>query len=448
MIVTTDNSTLVLSEELQRSKANLALIANTSIRSLVEKNPNLLIFPEHFKVHNHDIENEYIFELTDEALLTNNIMGFIGINDTQLKIQSRFAQSTDEDYFLHYMLQKVFCINLFDLKHSQKQASLFDFLLYLFPYFLKKALSQGLYKEYYKKSYNNANIKGTIDINSHIKRNLPFRGNVAYSMREHSYDNRVIQLIRHTIEFIRQKETVRNILQIDSDTQKSVSLIMQHTPSYHARDRYAVINDNLKPFAHPYFFEYANLQNICLQILRYEGLKYADNDNKAHGILFDGAWLWEEYLNTLLKRIGFLHPQNNLSKGGIKVFAKKITGNNIPRYPDFVRESEADRERVILDAKYKWMHNNSIDRNDLNQIISYLYLYKAGIGGFIAPSIAGSLSLDMGILNGYGGHIFKFKLGIPQSVTDYTNFVTAIETNEDRLIEAIENRCAAEYTAM
>ena len=186
MLVTTDNKTLELTEGYQADRANLSLIANQSINSLVSSNPNLLIFPQCLK-SNDDIGKDCIFELEENTLITNNIMGFIGINDTQLKIQSRFAQATDngEDYFLHYMLQKVFCINLFDLKYSQKRSSLFDFLVYLFPYFLKKALAQGLYKQYIKKEYNNANIKGAININAHIKQNVPFRGNVAYNVREH-----------------------------------------------------------------------------------------------------------------------------------------------------------------------------------------------------------------------------------------------------------------------
>lgn len=438
MLVTTDNKILELTEEYQVDKANLSLIANTSIRDLVISNPNLLVFPSHFRVNDDDIENECIFELEKNILITSNIMGFIGINETQLKIQSRFAQAdteNNEDYFLHYMLQKVFCINLFDLKHTQKKSSLFDFLVYLFPFFLKKALAQGMYKEYHHRAYNNANIKGAISINRHIKQNVPFRGNVAYSVREHSFDNRITQLIRHTIEFIKQKEVMRDILHIDSDTQKFVNLITQHTPSYHTLDRYSVINNNLKPFGHPYFFEYAGLQSICMQILRYEGLKYANNDDKAHGLLFDGAWLWEEYLNTLLKKIGFSHPQNKQSKGYIRIFSKPNTGSNPKRFPDFVNNN--DESKVILDAKYKWMNGNSIDRDDMNQIISYLYLYKANSGGFISPTNQKNSYTDMGILNGYGGNIYKFKLAIPQNVDSFKDFVEAIKANESALVKAI-----------
>ncbi len=454
MLVTTDNTALELTEAQQRDKDNLSLIANKSIGELVKANPELLIFPQHLKDSEDDIASDPIFELalTDAktVLTTGNIMGFIGVKNTQLKIQSRFAQSSvngfesisneahreqesKEDYFLHYMLQKVLCFNLFDLKHSHNQTKVFDFLVYLFPYFLKKALSQGLYKEYQKKAYNDSNFKGTIDIKAHLQRNLPFRGSVAYRVREHSFDNPLTQLICHTIELIKQKPNLRDVLHSDSETLDFVNLIVQHTQSYHVRDRQTVINANRKPFVHPYFTEYRGLQKICLQILRHDGLKYANNDDKAYGILFDGAWLWEEYLNTILRTIGYKHPTNNNRQGGINVYAQKFWGNNVRRYPDFVKD-----DRIILDAKYKRMKGNHINRDDLNQVLSYLFLYQANIGGYIAPTIDDNLALNMGLLNGFGGSIHKFKLAIPQQVASYQAFKTAITQNEAKLIEAIK----------
>ena len=455
MFVTTDNTSLALDSNapnVNKAIADLSLLANQSIGKLIQTHPDLLIFPECFKDNEDDIASNPIFELSIQnsktVLETGNIMGFIGVQSTQLKIQSRFAQASfvdkgdqidqdegsEEDYFLHYMLQKVLCINLFDLKHSRNQTNVFDFLVYLFPYFLKKSLSQGLYKEYQKKAYNDSNLKGAIDIKKHLQRNLPFRGSVAYRVREHSFDNPITQLIRHTIELIKQKPNLRDVLHSDSETLAFVNLIVQHTPSYHARDRHTIIHTNRKPFVHPYFTEYSGLQKICLQILRHEGLKYAKNDDKAHGILFDGAWLWEEYLNTLLCPIGYKHPTNNNRKGGITVYAQKFLGNNVRRYPDFVKDN-----RIILDAKYKRMKGNHINRDDLNQVLSYLFLYQADIGGYIAPTEDNNLALNMGLLNGFGGSIHKFKLAIPQQAASYQEFKNAIAENEANLITAIKN---------
>lgn len=47
------------------------------------------------------------------------------------------------------------------------------------------------------------------------------------------------------------------------------------------------------------------------------GLGY--QDQKIYGILFDVAWLWEEYVYTLLPK-GFVHPRNKDKTDGISVF--------------------------------------------------------------------------------------------------------------------------------
>lgn len=80
-----------------------------------------------------------------------------------------------------------------------------DLFIFIFPYYLK-AMRKGLYKEYTRNEYNNNNVKGTIDIQRHIKNNTPFIGKIAYSQREFSYDTYILQLIRHTIEFIKKKK--------------------------------------------------------------------------------------------------------------------------------------------------------------------------------------------------------------------------------------------------
>ena len=65
-------------------------------------------------------------------------------------------------------------------------------------------MRKGLFKKYIHRRYNDGNVKGTINIARHIKQNTPFIGNVAYSQREFSYDNSLMELVRHNIEFIKK----------------------------------------------------------------------------------------------------------------------------------------------------------------------------------------------------------------------------------------------------
>ncbi len=405
--------------------ADLSVIANRNLLDLQNDNPDLLVFPHSFGQYKDDIEKPHIFSLDNENLTTYNLMGFIGRNSTQLTISSRFAKDENNDYFLHYMLQKVFSINLLKFDQTPNKENIWDFLLYLFPYYLKKAYSQGIYKAYKKEEYNDSNVKGSIDVKRHILRNIPFTGKIAYATREHSYNNNLTQLIRHTIEFIRTHPYGSGVLTGDSELRDIVSkFIFVTNKTYNSNSRQKIITANLKTVTHPYFTEYSALQKICLKILRHEKITFGKDKDKVYGLLFDGAWLWEEYLYKVIKDCGFKHPENNKKKNPIFLFSDV---NGYKRYPDFWKEN------FVLDAKYK-NFTEPIDRNDLNQIISYMYVKQATIGGFIYPTKKINAALKhIGILNGYQGAIKIWTVPIPNTINNFGEFKKAMNMNEIEL---------------
>lgn len=448
---TTDNNRGKLVSELgfkAENENDILFISNKTLKELAEID-NLLIFPHFLNAEYKDLEaKDYVFSLHPKTqgeyeLHTGNVMGFIGRNNTQLTISSRFYPDND-DLFLHYMLQKVFAINIFDLEHSKDHDPILDFLLYLFPYYLKLALNQGLYKEYQGKQYNDANIKGPIDVARHIQINNPFMGKIAYHTREHSYDNYLTQLIRHTIEFIRMHKFGIGILSNNFDTQNAVNQIVYATPTYEKNSRLKIINQNLRSVNHPYFTEYAQLQKICLQILRKEGLTYGDEKDKVYGLLFDGAWLWEEYLNVILQGKEFIHPQNKEKKNPQYLFKN----NSGLIYPDFFKETNPI---VVADAKYKRIEttnfandNPEFGRSDLYQVMAYMYRFKANKGYLLFPKKMNE-DYDTTALyepyyfheNSYGGEIIKLGLKIPLGKSNFGAFSDAIMIYEEKFLEKI-----------
>lgn len=447
-MITQDNKTKPINaEELE----DLQLLAGKTIGELSsEKFPGLLVFPRDFNA-SEDLDKDtllYSIEVKDKKhqLVTNNIVGFIGFENTQLTIRSRFAEENEEDYFLHYMLQKVLSLNIIELKHKTADEQILDFLIYLFPSLLKRAVRQGIFKEYQNRAYDNANIKGRINVSKFIQKDIPFAGHIAYNTREYCADNSMNQLIRHTIEYIKdyscgQKETDkkiqigRNLLSVDEETKQAVSLIIAQTPAYQRRNRLQVINKNLKAIRHPYYSAYLPLQRLCLQILRHQGLKYGQANQKIQGVLFDAAWLWEEYLNTLLKPLGYEHPQNKKNQGAIYLFSNN---RYQPRFPDFYKEN------MVLDAKYKY----AVTREDYHQMITYLYIRQGEKGIFLSPESSAnsafqSSSADnhtgelyrkhLGKLNGYGGELQYIHLSIPTHCETYTDFCQRMKKQEELL---------------
>ena len=251
-----------------------------------------------------------------------------------------------------------------------------------------------------------------------------------------------MQLIRHTIEFMKNQKSIgRGVLENLSTSRENVAEIVRVTPSYKLADRAKIIRGNQsKPLRHAYFHEYRKLQELCLMILNREkhGLGY--QEQKIHGILFDVSWLWEEYIYTLLPKV-FIHPRNKDKTDGISVFLNDKNHENRKSrdrkvYPDFY-----DRERkIVLDAKYKKLEDTEkgINREDLFQLISYSYILKAEKAGLIFPSIDRSVNSEIGKLAGYGAQLKKWSIQIPQNASSYSAFCKMMENSEENFKAIID----------
>ena len=311
MMRITDNQHKIVKEEFVEEYPKLSnLLLDRTLESL-SQDERIFIFPNDLK-NSPDLEKDQkIFETVNQKIKTGNVIGFLGCGQERLTISSRFSDESN-DHFLHYLLQKVLHINLTSLDVAlSREDKLYQLLMYLFPKYLQAALRKGLYKEYKRFSHNDSHVKGVVDVRNHLKKNLPFTGNIAYTTREFTYDNPLMQLVRHTIEYIKNQKSIgRGVLDNLLTSRENVAEIVRVTPSYKLADRAKIIRRNQsKLLRHAYFHEYRKLQELCLMILNQEkhGLGY--QDQKVHGILFDVAWLWEEYVHTLLPK-GFLHPRN------------------------------------------------------------------------------------------------------------------------------------------
>ena len=418
----TDNQQALNKEEFITEYPKISQVLLDRTLDNLSQEDSIFIFPNDLKNSPDLDKDQKILETVNQKIKTGNVIGFLGCGQERLTISSRFSSKSD-DYFLHYLLQKVLNINLTSLDVGLSyEDRLYQLLIYLFPKYLEGAMRKGLYKEYQRFSHNDSHIKGVIDVRNHLKKNLPFTGNIAYTTREFTFDNPIMQLIRHTIEYIKnQKSLGRSI--IDSN-RENITEIIRVTPSYKLADRAKIIRRNqTKPLRHAYFREYRKLQELCLMILNREkhGLGY--QEQKIHGILFDIAWLWEEYVHTLLPK-DFMHPRNKEKKGGISVFS----GGKRKVYPDFY-----DRERkIVLDAKYKKLEltEKGINRDDLFQLISYAYILQAEKAGLIFPSIDQTVSSEIGKVVGYGVLLKKWSIQIPQKASSYNEFYEMLVISE------------------
>ena len=384
-------------------------------------------------------DKDYIFSLTEKesdkpGFKTSNVMGFFSLDeDVRVKISSRFDNS-GKDFFLHYMLQKV-CNVAYTPRTESGEDAFYDFLYQLFPYYLNEALAQGIYRAYVTREYNDANVRGPIDVARHIKYNIPFNGKIAYHTREYTTDNVITQLIRHTIEYIRSLQYGKIVLENGSkDLRDNIMAIEMSTPTYSRNDRLNIIHRNARPVTHPYYTAYEPLRKLCLAILTNQKLSYGDDsDNMIAGILFDGASLWEEYLNCVLNeglKVDLKHPNNRTHEGAQYLFKNDDSQNRRWVFPDFMigcdkAKGQVDSAKAIIDAKYKPL-GGEIGRDDSFQMLAYLFRFKSKQGFLIHPVKKDEGTQEPKTLTLYNDDTVKLTV-VPFVVPDITDSFDAFQ---------------------
>ena len=411
-------------------------------------------------------------------LMTTNVVGILNFEDSardlgmSISITSRFfdgsgAESLADDWFLAYMMDKVLNFNILRLDFAADHDGAWRKLLMLmFPVYLKRAMEKGMYRQYVRREHNGSRPRGTIDVARHIALNLPFRGTIAYSTREYDMDNPVTQLIRHTIEFIRSDAKFgRQVFRSDDmDTRQCVQNIELATNGHYSpNDRAKIVYTNqTHPVRHPLYSEYRDLQHLCLMILTRKGISANNSSkNRVHGILFDCAWLWEEYLSLLLQRCyasdeyAVKHPRNkdrNKNTNGAQYF---FEGNIGLIYPDFLlfpqtkgkstksAEDSPDKENrvVVADAKYK--PEGNVSGEDYKQVLSYMYRFNSHLGLYLHPT-NGSKPEDrtLSIIGREGCSVAKLGLPVVKDDGDatYRDYCSTMAERGEKFLEQIREK--------
>ena len=177
--------------------------------------------------------------------------------------------------------------------------------------------------------------------------------------------------------------------------------------------------------------------------------------SKVYGILFDGAWLWEEYLYTIFKEKGIhiIHAKNKTGENGISLYEK---GQKC-YYPDFYYRGADAEKSFVLDAKYKRLNKGhhideqsgenaiSINRDDLFQMITYMHVLPAKHCSLLYPleieennSVTYVVKANPRNLKGFGGEISGYGLRIPKA-TDIKTFWSEMKKTEEQFSEKFQH---------
>ena len=343
------------------------------------------------------------------SLQTGNIMGVFTLRRDDVAVRmvigSRFDDN-DKQPFLCWMLERVLKVNLTDYVSSSSSEFWAILLELLFWHRLGEASRVGLYRQYQKVDYNDLRFRGKLDVDRHIRLNMPLWAKIAYSRREIILDNPVNHLLRYAANIITSKlakSGTNGVLSRNSDARKMLLAIETNTPSWTPDRQNAVLRDRTTTgkITQPYYAEYyEELRVLARYIILHMGADVysesaARNEHSINGIILDGSWLWEEYLASILERKSFIHaipPDNPRQEGTAPIYAMSDEGNSPrrPLYPDFRLpvNGNAQNSLAVLDAKYKKGDARggiSVRRQDMHQCLAYMLLTGAKVAGVVYP---------------------------------------------------------------
>lgn len=323
-------------------------------------------------------------------LETGNLMGVLRFRDregtsVQVEILSRFDKG-ENNFFLNYLLSKVYDFALGTESVSAQRSSLLEILLdIVFVRRLGEASRAGLLRHYREFRNNDWNFKGSLDLARHIRENIPLMHGIAYRKREIDLDVPVNRMILKAALMVNRRHP--GFFEGNRDAADALRQLRMGVTEEHDLRRVLSHRDCREPVSHPFFREvWEPLRQIAKMILEDEQwtlFPEETTEDEVSGIVFDGAWLWEEYIATVLKPADFRHCVRGGTddEKGFPMFE----GCSARFYPDFYKDKD-DSQRIVLDAKYKRPNPNGA-RNDVHQVLCYLLLTGAKLGGLVFPPI-------------------------------------------------------------
>ena len=192
---------------------------------------------------------------------------------------------------------------------------------------------------------------------------------------------------------------------------------------------------------HPYYSEYLPLQKLCLQILRYEELKYGQEEDEIYGVLVDAAWLWEEYLALILSE-----EYNHYLKGKGKSFSLFEEGFQqiIPDYLSKDRKVVADAKYIPLDQESAYGEEKAT--SIYYKTITYMYRFCSNTGLLLYPHPdedpkIKELKIKTEKEHINGGRIVKVALRIPSNCQDFDSFCSSMKDSELDFVRSCDPSC-------
>ncbi len=308
---------------------------------------------------------------------TGNYIGKIqwpvGKQYLDLEIGSRFSS-----IFLRRMINfanDIYWDDFEDTNSEEGEKGLAEFILhYMFIQALEKAYLLGLPRSYQSVKYHTSSVKGKIDINQFIRKDIPFKGKVSSVSREQLDIPEIVDVLYKAVSIATKSQSKA----LKSRVNHIFPHLKQARSSHYVSSQTIFKAKTSKALDNPIFSSYKRVLNLAEMVINQQGLReHEDASEQGFGFLINVAELFEVYVTKLLQKE---FPDWDISSPHLEVYKDTFFKRKI--IPDIVMRS--GDSVIVFDTKYKRMKFRGtsegvwdVDRNDFFQIHTYMSYYQS-----------------------------------------------------------------------
>ena len=258
------------------------------------------------------------------------------------------------------------------LKHN----SVLDLYFELFVSEVEKLMHLGLIKKYIREERNATALKGKLSFTKHIQKNLVHQERFYIETTSYTQQHDLHRIIYAALKLVSQLN--RNVL-----LNSRIGNLLLNFPEQHA------IKVNPSTFTRLQYDRKSIVYKAALEIAELLLLNYHPDISQGRknvlALMFDMNALWEQFVLYVLRRdLGDYNVMGQVSKRFWKSTEAIVAVSSSMR-PDIVLRHKENNKVIVLDTKWKNLHDKGPSTDDLRQMYVYHEYFDASMVALVYP---------------------------------------------------------------
>lgn len=325
------------------------------------------------------------FSLMRSGVTFSQYVGVLQVHDLTLEILPKTDKEDEENVWHDVLLQMLRETRFLQLDYISeaslryKRHSILHLYFMEFLHQVQLLIKRGLVKKYRKKSGNLNVLKGSIQFNEHITKNVIHKEKFFTKHQVYDHQHLLHQIILEALLILKNITTQSTIAD-------EVNRTLFNLPEIERK----VITE--KTFKSLSFNRKTKPYKKAVEIAKMVILNYSPDikggNNDLFALLFDMNQLWEEFVYRQLIKIDDADLSVHFQNQDNFWESRKLR-------PDLIIEK--DGQRMVLDTKWKIIDNAQPSDEDLRQIFAYNIYWGVDKGFLVYPKTSASPSTSPGI---------------------------------------------------